>query len=282
MNIDDIMNEDIEGTLTGSTVERIRLPEEERKKPSSDDYDEEYDDYEEADAEEPGEEPEADAEEYDSEADGESDAESDDEEEDGETTEGEAEERKESVAKSIFREITFFLCCFAITYAIFYVFPPYRVSGTSMNETLDDKAFGFGFRYATPEREDIVIVNTGDKQNGTDNANFIKRVIGIPGDVIKCVWEKYDYTVTLSDGTVIPAGQQVYRVYINGVMEDAPYTNYHGGTYAPTGEWNLGQDEYFVMGDNRFGSHDSRIIGQIKRDEIMCTMKFFLWGKHSR
>ena len=174
------------------------------------------------------------------------------------------------------------MACFLIIYAIFYVFPPYLVSGSSMNKTLTDKAFGFGFRYITPERGDIVIVNTGEKENGTDNANFIKRVIGVPGDTIKCEVERYEYDVTLGDGTVVAAGEPVYRVYVNGVLEEVPYASYTGGTIyaAKTGEWTLAENEFFVMGDNRFNSHDSRSIGPVTKDEIVCKMLFFLWGKH--
>ena len=222
----------------------------------------------------------AEAYEYDLDGDGEFDEESGD---GGDVSEEDIEEdAKENGSKSWswVKELVFFLGCFIVIYAIFYVFPPYLVSGSSMNKTLTDKAFGFGFRYTTPERGDIVILNTGDKQNGTDNSNFIKRVIGVPGDTISCVWETYDHAVVLSDGTIVPPGEKVYRVYINGVLEEAPYTYYQGGSYAPTGEWTLKENEFFVMGDNRFNSHDSRIIGPVTKDEIVCKMLFFLWGKH--
>ena len=299
MKIDDIMNEDIEEVASESVTERVRLSKEElaesarrtrrrsEKDFAADDEDDDEDD-EYGEAEEYDE-----ADEYDDEAAEAYEYDIDDEDDAGDGTDEDGDEVSEeeiegdakagsSKAWSWVKELLFFIGCFAVIYAIFYVFPPYLVSGSSMNKTLTDKAFGFGFRYTTPERGDIVILNTGDKQNGTDNRNFIKRVIGVPGDTIGCVWETYDHEVTLTDGTVIPAGEKVYRVYINGVLEEAQYTYYHyqGGSYAPTGEWTLGENEFFVMGDNRFNSHDSRVIGPVTKDEIVCKMLFFLWGKH--
>ena len=321
MKIDDIMNEDIEQVASESFTERVQLSKEERiasakrairaggkagsaKETSEDTDDDDYifseddedarkdaaeddsenDSEDEADAEEEtyADDAEDDSEEsYDADDADDSDDENakddaEDDAEDGEITE------EPSKLKGFLRELGFFVACFLIIYAIFYVFPPYLVSGSSMNKTLTDKAFGFGFRYITPERGDIVIVNTGEKENGTDNANFIKRVIGVPGDTIKCEVERYEYDVTLGDGTVVAAGEPVYRVYVNGVLEEVPYASYTGGTIyaAKTGEWTLAENEFFVMGDNRFNSHDSRSIGPVTKDEIVCKMLFFLWGKH--
>ena len=320
MKIDDIMNEDIEQVASESFTERVQLSEEERiasakrairagekagsaKEASEDTDDDDYivsEDDEDArkDAVEDDSEDEADAEEetyaHDAEDDSEESYDADDaddaDDSDDENAKDDAEDDAEdgeiteepSKLKGFLRELGFFVACFLIIYAIFYVFPPYLVSGSSMNKTLTDKAFGFGFRYITPERGDIVIVNTGEKENGTDNANFIKRVIGVPGDTIKCEVERYEYDVTLGDGTVVAAGEPVYRVYVNGVLEEVPYASYTGGTIyaAKTGEWTLAENEFFVMGDNRFNSHDSRSIGPVTKDEIVCKMLFFLWGKH--
>ena len=241
MKIDDIMNEDIEQVASESFTERVQLSKEERiasakrairaggkagsaKEASEDTDDDDYivsEDDEDArkDAAEDDSEDEADAEEEtyadDAEDDSEESYDADDaDDSDDENAKDDAEDDAEdgeiteepSKLKGFLRELGFFVACFLIIYAIFYVFPPYLVSGSSMNKTLTDKAFGFGFRYITPERGDIVIVNTGEKENGTDNANFIKRVIGVPGDTIKCEVERYEYDVTLGDGTVVAAG----------------------------------------------------------------------------
>ena len=179
-------------------------------------------------------------------------------------------------------DMIFLAAALLVIVLLFYIFPPYIVDGPSMQKTLDHHAFGFGCRFSTPEHGDIVIVNTGDRAEGTDGAYFIKRVIGVPGDTIRCVYEQYDYDVTLSDGSVVVAGGNVYRVYRNGELLDEPYVWFGGNNIArEVDEITLGADEYFIMGDNRFNSNDSRAFGPIKKSDIKCTMVFFIYGKHN-
>ncbi|MBO4652805.1 MAG: signal peptidase I [Lachnospiraceae bacterium] len=195
----------------------------------------------------------------------------------------EEEEHDTSFLRMVAGDAIFLVAVFAFFLVLLYIFPPYIVDGPSMQKTLVDKAFGFGYRYATPERGDIVIVNTGDRAKGTNGESFIKRVIGVPGDTIQCIYEKYDYDVTLSDGTVVKAGGNVYRVYLNGEMLYEPYAWF--GDINTAREIKepitLGEDEYFVMGDNRFNSNDSRAFGPVSRSDIKCTMMVFLIGKHN-
>ena len=184
--------------------------------------------------------------------------------------------------KGFLGDAIFLVAAMAVIVLFFYIFPPYIVDGPSMEKTLSDRAFGFGCRFDTPDRGDIVIVNTGDRATGTDGAYFIKRVIGIPGDTIRCVYEEYDYDVTLSDGSVVVAGGKVYRVYRNGELLDEPYVWFGGNSIArEVEEVTLGKDEYFIMGDNRFNSNDSRAFGPVKKSDIKCTMIVFLHGKHN-
>lgn len=206
----------------------------------------------------------------------------DDSDDDPESQEEYDEEKSRGFLRTVIADYLFLPIAFLIALLIFYVFPPYIVDGPSMQKTLDDKAFGFGFRYAKPERGDIVIVNTGE-DGGTGGASFIKRVIGVPGDTIFCTYETYEYDVTLSDGMVVKAGEPVYRVYLNGEMMYEPYVWFGDKNIARTTEKpvTLGEDEYFIMGDNRFNSNDSRAFGPITRSDIKCTMMFFLFGKHN-
>ena len=203
--------------------------------------------------------------------------------ENGETEET-TEQGKKSFWKSLAGDIIFFVGTFLVLLVLFYVFPPYYVDGKSMVKTLDDKAFGFGFRYADIKRGDIVVLNTGsDRPNeGTRGATWIKRVIGIPGDTVETCYETYETDTELAYGIVIKAGEPVYRVKVNGVVMEEPYAYYDPNDIRSViiGKWTLGENEYMVMGDNRNISHDGRAIGPVTRDDIRCKMLFFIWGKH--
>lgn len=172
------------------------------------------------------------------------------------------EERKAAKKKRFWIEfwdnVRFFAITFLVLYAVFYIFPPYMVSGDSMNNTLTDKAMGFGMRFVDPDHGDIIVFSN----NMTRGNDYIKRVIGVPGDTVKL---------------------QGKQVYVNGELLTEDYAYFDPASPVPEGyylEVTLDDDEYFVMGDNRCHSTDSRSIGVVHRDDIKCKMLFFLWGKH--
>ena len=160
--------------------------------------------------------------------------------------------------KELRGDVIFFIVSFIVIYTIFRIFPPYHVSGNSMNNTLRNKAFGFGTIFFTPDYGDIIVLH-GDGEK-TNNDDFIKRVIGKPGDILDII-----------DGHVIRNGEELTEEYAyfdpNGILNG---NNQH---------FELRDGEYFVMGDNRLHSSDSRYFGPIKRSEMKCKMLFFLWGK---
>ena len=123
---------------------------------------------------------------------------------------------------------------------------PVIVSGHSMDTTLDNGMYGFSTNVKEDteiERGDIVIVRTSTKV-------IIKRIIGMPGETIRC-----------EGGIVYINDEAIVEDYATGVTEDF-------------GECVLGEDEYFVMGDNREHSKDSRIIGPITKDQIIAKHLF--------
>jgi signal peptidase I len=138
------------------------------------------------------------------------------------------------------------LCLYiVITFAIQTV----HVLGTSMYPTVDDQdyliALKLPYRFHGPDRGDIIIM-----RDPYDNSkDFIKRVIGLPGD-----------RIVIRDG----------KVYINEHLVNEPYIKETWNDTWPTSgqERTLGPDEYFVMGDNRNHSSDSRVFGPIKRNQI--------------
>ena len=128
-----------------------------------------------------------------------------------------------------------------------------------MNQTLKNRAFGFGTILFQPDYGDIVVLH-GDSGKTNDN-DFIKRVVGKPGDVLD-----------ITDGVLVRNGEEVKEDY---AYYDPDYTYRSGVTQHIV----LGEGQYFVMGDNRFHSMDSRSFGPITREEMKCKMMFFLWGK---
>lgn len=125
---------------------------------------------------------------------------------------------------------------------------PVRVDGDSMKKNLQDGEILVLYRLAKIERYDIVVLHEKD-----DNDNIIKRVYGLPGETIRIAHNK---------------------IYINGeAIED----NYAYGKTSDYEEITLGDDEYFVLGDNRGISKDSRMIGPIKKDNIKGETVFRLF-----
>lgn len=127
------------------------------------------------------------------------------------------------------------------------------VIGRSMDPTLknNDQLIidKLSYRFTEPDRFDIIVFPNGLKDSA--EKYYIKRIIGLPGESVKIV-----------DG----------NIYIDGTLLDDPYSY---GVYTKAQDWTsektLGADEYFVLGDNREISLDSRYleVGPIHRDVIV-------------
>jgi len=128
----------------------------------------------------------------------------------------------------------------------------WSIRGTSMYPTFQDHGkLILTWNDNTPRRGDIVLVNVDDPQ-GPDYRVWLKRIVAIPGDRI-----------------VITKG--IHPVLVN----DIPLPEFSSGPvfYEKSIDLTLGEDEFFVMGDNRMNSYDSRNIGPLKRDQI----RHILW-----
>ncbi len=136
------------------------------------------------------------------------------------------------------------------------VIPRYEVLGNSMEPNFHtyERLLGspLPYLFGDPERGDIVVFIRPDS-----GEMLIKRVIGIPGD-----------TVELRSG----------QVYINGVLLDEPYASGMCRLrQCSEGEWVLGADEYFVMGDNRAVTTGSHTFGAVPRDHILAKVLLRWW-----
>jgi len=108
---------------------------------------------------------------------------------------------------------------------------------------------------------DIVTIRTRDLPQHEDGPNIIKRVIGLPGD-----------TIEIKDGAVYRNGEFLQESY----LPDQTVTEVRNPDYASVA---LGPDEYFVMGDNRAVSLDSRSIGPIPANHMIgeVLLRFYPW-----
>jgi signal peptidase I len=155
--------------------------------------------------------------------------------------------------KSAFWELVRYAILALIIVVPFRIFiaQPYIVSGASMDPTFKDADYlivdQLNTRLAEPKRESVVII----KYPKDPSKFFIKRLIGFPGETVEI---KNGAVSIYNDNSkeTIPLNEP-YIVY--GKQEDFSKT--------------LGTDEYFVMGDNRAGSSDSRIWGSVPRKYII-------------
>jgi signal peptidase I len=132
-----------------------------------------------------------------------------------------------------------------------FIAQPYVVSGSSMDPTFKDADYlivdQLSKRFEEPKREAVIII----RYPKDPSKFFIKRLIGFPGE-----------TVEIKNGLVT-----IYnKDNKNGLKLNEPYVVYKKDENFSA---KLGVDEYFVMGDNRAGSSDSRMWGSLPKKYII-------------
>ncbi|MCQ5121033.1 signal peptidase I [Massilicoli timonensis] len=158
------------------------------------------------------------------------------------------------------------ICALALAFLCsHFIILPIQVDGNSMYPTLEDGEFGLSYvfkrRFLEVERGDIVVV-----KYAPDDEYWVKRVIGLPNETISC-----------KDDTI----------YIDGKALEEPYldADYVARIRAAQGyftddfeEVALGEDEYFLMGDNRSASFDSRMVDEMfTLEDIRSASGFILF-----
>lgn len=152
-----------------------------------------------------------------------------------------------------FREI-FFFAVLAIVIVLplrIFVAQPFVVEGESMHPTFESGDYliidQLTYRFEEPKRGDVVVF----RYPNDTKIFYIKRIIGLPGETVHI--QKGKTSITRADGTELTLDES----YV--VAEDATYTL----------DTTLGTDQFFVMGDNRPRSSDSRTWGVLPKEDIM-------------
>ena len=127
-----------------------------------------------------------------------------------------------------------------------FIATPVRVNGPSMDTTLKNGEIMILNKLAKIKRGDLVVVDIGSEK-------VIKRLIGLPGDSIYCL-----------NGILYINDEEYKEDYISSKTSD--FTKIF-----------LKEDEYFVLGDNRVVSKDSRMFGTVSKKQIMGTSQFIIF-----
>lgn len=151
------------------------------------------------------------------------------------------------------------LALFVVCYL--FLFQIHQIKGGSMEPNFHDEeqilTDKLTYRFRPPQRGEIVIFRAPKNRE----LDYVKRVIGLPGETIK-----------VADG----------RVFINQeALKESYLTNFvltNGGSFLPPNrEFSVPENEYFVLGDNRLYSSDSREWGTVNKEDIIGRALIKLW-----
>ena len=183
--------------------------------------------------------------------------------------------------RTLLEDILGFIKVFVVSAIVILLFVnfvahPVRVDGRSMYPTLKDGEFGFtnvgGVLLNGVERGDIVVVTMEEEGQKT---HWVKRVIGLPGDTVSCVND-----IVFINGKVLDETQYIDPDYRQSCVDQFGYfnkvPNADNSDVQDFEEVKLGDDEYYVMGDNRPYSKDSRYVGPVKKSQLFAKKMLVL------
>jgi signal peptidase I len=142
----------------------------------------------------------------------------------------------------------------------YFIFQPFVVKGASMEPNFQDGNYllvdELSYRFKDPARGEVIVF----KYPKDETQRFIKRLIGLPGEQI--LLDGSQIKITQANGNVIDLDESKYLPKL---------------IYFTNQTFTLANDEFFVLGDNRFHSFDSRGWGLVKRNEIIGRVALRLW-----
>lgn len=163
-----------------------------------------------------------------------------------------------------FRTIIFVI---VVTVLFDMAIPRSLVDGRSMQPTFEDGerliVSRVHYLLSWPQRGDVIVFNSLEEPD----IMLIKRVIGEPGDLV----EFRNQEVTIGD-----AVERRQQVFVNGHVLEEDYIK-ESCTHCQDESWQLGPEEFFVMGDNRNNSKDSRSFGPVSIHNVVGRVIFRYW-----
>ena len=164
----------------------------------------------------------------------------------------------------IIETVVIALSIFLIVYL--FLMQPHQVNGDSMFPNFHDGEYlltdKISYKFKTPKRGDVVVFRAPPQAQCPEGAgcDFIKRVIGLPGD-----------TVEVRNDKVYVNGKELSESYINSGVLTKP------GAFTANGPVVVPQGQYMVFGDNRMHSSDSRTWGAVEMGNIVGHVFFRYW-----
>ncbi|MFA5791874.1 MAG: signal peptidase I [Candidatus Paceibacterota bacterium] len=160
--------------------------------------------------------------------------------------------QEKTIAQSFWELVRFALIALIVVIPIrVFVAEPFVVSGSSMVPTFENGNYliidKLSYKLSTPKRDDVVVF----RYPGDTTKFFIKRIIGLPNETVD---------ITDSEITIINESHK------DGLKLDQPFVKNPGNNNT---HLELKKDEYFVMGDNRNASSDSRYWGAVKKNLLV-------------
>ncbi len=143
----------------------------------------------------------------------------------------------------------------------YFLIQPFYVKGASMEPSFYDHEYliinEITYRLNNPQRGDIVVF----RYPKDPSQYFIKRVVGLPGEKVE-----------ITDGMVFVSDSLGNKK----MLDESGYLDSESKTIGEK-SWILGDNEYYVLGDNRENSSDSRVFGPVRRDLIVGKVWFRGW-----
>ncbi len=141
----------------------------------------------------------------------------------------------------------------------YFVFQPFLVRGESMEPNFQDGDYlivdEISYRFGSPQRGDVIVFYSPTMPS----QRFIKRILGLPGE-----------EVVIENGIIEVKGEEGVQV-----LDESDYLS--GAETIGDVKVFLGEGEYFVLGDNRDSSYDSRRWGPLQEEEIIGRVSLKAW-----